>query len=42
MPASVTVNAKRDQVTHAVEEYCRYLGEALVAEDFDLIIERVA
>jgi len=28
--------------TDAVGEYCRYLGEALAAEGFELIIERVA
>ena len=28
--------------TDAVEEYCRYIGEALTAEGFELIIERVA
>src|SRR5258708_16680705 len=31
-----------DTPTDAVEEYCRYLGEALVAEDFKLIIKRIA
>jgi glycosyltransferase involved in cell wall biosynthesis len=31
-----------DAPTDAVEEYCRYLGEALIAEDFELTIERVA
>src|SRR5260370_39483866 len=31
-----------DAPTDAVEEYCRYLGGALLAEDFELTIERVA
>jgi len=31
-----------DAPTDAVEEYCRYLSEALVAEGFELTIERVA
>jgi glycosyltransferase involved in cell wall biosynthesis len=31
-----------DAPTDAVEEYCRYLGDALLVEDFELIIERVA
>jgi glycosyltransferase involved in cell wall biosynthesis len=30
-----------DAPTDAVEEYCRYLGEALIAEGFELVIERV-
>src|SRR2546423_9332650 len=30
-----------DAATEAVEEYCRYLGRALLAEDFELITERV-
>lgn len=38
----IALLGRRDAPTDAVEEYCRYLGEALIAEDFDLIIERVA
>ena len=38
----IALLGRRDAATDAVEEYCRYLGEALIAEDFDLIIERVA
>ena len=38
----IALLGKPDAPTDAVEEYCRYLGEALIAEDFDLIIERVA
>lgn len=37
----IALLGRRDAPTDAVEEYCRYLGEALLAEDFDLIIERV-
>ncbi len=33
---------RRDQPTDAIEEYCRYLGEALKALNYDLTIERVA
>jgi glycosyltransferase involved in cell wall biosynthesis len=36
----IALLGRRDAPTDAVEEYCRYLGEALLAEDFDLIIER--
>jgi glycosyltransferase involved in cell wall biosynthesis len=32
---------RRDQPTDAVEEYCRYLGDALLAHYYDLKIERV-
>lgn len=38
----IALLGKRDAPTDAVEEYCRYLGEALQAEDYELIIERVA
>src|SRR3989442_14195098 len=38
----IALLGRPDAPTDAVEEYCRYLGEALVAEDFELIIERVA
>ncbi len=38
----IALLGRRDAPTDAIEEYCRYLGEALVAEDFELIIERVA
>lgn len=38
----IALLGRPDAPTDAVEEYCRYLGEALQAEDFDLIIERVA
>jgi len=37
----ITLLGRPDVPTDAVEEYCRYLGEALVAQDFELIIERV-
>ena len=38
----IALLGRPDAPTDAVEEYCRYLGEALVAEDFELIIERLA
>ena len=38
----IALLGRPDAPTDAVEEYCRYLGEALFAEDFDLSIERVA
>ncbi len=38
----IALLGRRDAPTDAVEEYCRYLGEALLPEDFELIIERVA
>src|SRR5882762_8688103 len=38
----VAILGRQDKPTDAVEEYCHYLGEALRAEDFELIIERVA
>jgi glycosyltransferase involved in cell wall biosynthesis len=37
----IALLGRRDTPTDAVEEYCRYLGEALQAEDYDLKIERV-
>ena len=37
----IAILGKQDTPTDAVEEYCRYLGEALQAEDYDLKIERV-
>jgi len=37
----IALLGRRDTPTDAVEEYCRYLGEALQAEDYDLGIERV-
>src|SRR5438046_9755029 len=36
----IALLGRPDAPTDAVEEYCRYLGEALLAEDFELIIER--
>jgi len=38
----IALLGRPDAPTDAVEEYCRYLGEALVAEDFKLIIKRIA
>ena len=38
----IALLGRPDAPTDAVEEYCRYLGEALLAEDFELIIERGA
>src|SRR5258708_5701261 len=38
----IALLGRPDAPTDAVEEYCHYLGEALVAEDFELVIERVA
>ena len=38
----IALLGRPDAPTDAVEEYCRYLGEALMAEGFELIIERVA
>lgn len=38
----IALLGRRDSPTDAVEEYCRYLGEALLAQDYDLKIERVA
>jgi glycosyltransferase involved in cell wall biosynthesis len=38
----IALLGRRDSPTDAVEEYCRYLGEALLVRDYDLNIERVA
>src|SRR6266853_1084471 len=38
----IALLGRPDAPTDAVEEYCRYLGQALTAEGFELIIERVA
>src|SRR6267378_2627299 len=38
----IAILGKQDAPTDAVEEYCRYLGEALQSEDYDLKIERVS
>ncbi len=38
----IALLGRPDAPTDAVEEYCRYLGQALMAEGFELIIERVA
>lgn len=38
----IALLGRPDAPTDAVEEYCRYLGEALKAEGFELVIERVA
>jgi glycosyltransferase involved in cell wall biosynthesis len=38
----IALLGRPDAPTDAVEEYCRYLGKALLAEDFELVIERVA
>ena len=37
----IALLGKADTPTDAVEEYCRYLGEALEQQGFDLVIERV-
>ncbi len=37
----IALLGRKDEPTDAVEEYCRYLGEALRAHDFDLQIRRV-
>src|SRR5437660_8583630 len=37
----IALLGRPDAPTDAVEEYCRYLGEALVREGFELVIERV-
>jgi glycosyltransferase involved in cell wall biosynthesis len=39
---AIALLGRPDAPTDAVEEYCRYLGNALLAEDFELFIERVA
>ena len=38
----IALLGRPDAPTDAIEEYCRYLGDALRAENFDLNIERVA
>jgi len=38
----IALLGRPDAPTDAVEEYCRHLGEAMTAEGFELIIERVA
>jgi glycosyltransferase involved in cell wall biosynthesis len=38
----IALLGRPDAPTDAIEEYCRYLGEGLRAENFDLSIERVA
>jgi glycosyltransferase involved in cell wall biosynthesis len=38
----IALLGRPDAPTDAVEEYCRYLGKALMAEDFELTIERIA
>jgi glycosyltransferase involved in cell wall biosynthesis len=38
----IALLGRRDEPTDAVGEYCRYLGEALLEQDYDLNIERVA
>jgi len=37
----ITLLGRRDHPTDAIEEYCHYLGQALVAHDFDLQIVRI-
>ena len=37
----IAILGKKDSPTDAIEEYCRYLGEALQAENYELKIERV-
>jgi glycosyltransferase involved in cell wall biosynthesis len=37
----IALLGRRDEPTDAVEDYCRYLGEALVAHNFQLEIRRV-
>ena len=37
----IALLGKRDAPTDAVEEYCRHLGEALQAHDYELAVERV-
>jgi len=38
----IALLGRPDAPTDAVEEYCRYLGEALAPEEFELTLERVA
>jgi glycosyltransferase involved in cell wall biosynthesis len=37
----IALLGRPDAPTDAVEEYCRYLGDALLAENFELVIKRV-
>jgi hypothetical protein len=37
----IALLGRRDEPTDAVEDYCRYLGQALVAHDIQLEIRRV-
>jgi glycosyltransferase involved in cell wall biosynthesis len=39
--STIALLGRKDEPTDAVEEYCRYLGEALKAHDISLEIERV-
>jgi glycosyltransferase involved in cell wall biosynthesis len=39
---TIALLGRRDAPTDAVEEYCRYLGEALRVHDFELELSRVA
>jgi glycosyl transferase family 1 len=41
MQKCIALLGRRDAPTDAVEEYCRYLGEALRGHDFDLELARV-
>src|SRR5207245_3797284 len=38
----IALLGRPDEPTDAVEEYCRYLREALISEDFKLTIKRIA
>lgn len=38
---TIALLGRRDEPTDAVEEYCRFLGDALQAHNYDLKIERV-
>lgn len=42
MQKCIALLGRRDAPTDAVEEYCRYLGEALRAHDFELELVRVS
>jgi glycosyltransferase involved in cell wall biosynthesis len=37
----IALLGKRDTPTDAVEEYCRHLGDALQAHDYELVVDRV-
>jgi glycosyltransferase involved in cell wall biosynthesis len=39
---TIALLGRRDEPTDAVEEYCRFLGNALLVHNYDLKIERVA